>query len=131
MRRAIDLVRRNLLVVAVIVLAMGASAYAGSRIGSKDLKGMRFVDATKTIKDGQRKNVKANCRKGEVVINVGYAITPELQTDPTPVANVVSLFATKRSGKGRGPDQVLLDVSNPGNSGRSFQADAFGWCLKK
>ena len=51
--------RRNLVLVAVIVLGLGAGAYAASKTGAGDLKNMRLVSNEKTIKEGQRKNVKA------------------------------------------------------------------------
>jgi hypothetical protein len=127
----IRILRKNLVLVAVLVLGLSAGAYAAKRIGSDDLKGMRFVEASKTIKPDQRKNVKANCRKGELLINSGYGISPDIREDPTPQANVVSLLAVRRQSKGKFPDQVILDVANPGNGGLPFEADAFAWCLKQ
>ncbi len=131
MHSVIRILRKNLVLVAILVLGLSAGAYAAQRIGSDDLKGMRFVGASKTIEPDQRKNVKANCRKGEVLINPGYGISPDIREDPTPEANVVSVLAVQRKSKGKFPDQVILDVANPGNGGRPFDADAFGWCLKR
>jgi hypothetical protein len=131
MRVALGFLRRHLLLVALIVLAGSATAYAASRIGSDGLKGTRLVENSKLIKPGQIKNVKANCRKGELLINSGYGISPDIREDPTPQANVVSLLAVRRQSKGKFPDQVILDVANPGNGGLPFEADAFAWCLKQ
>ena len=88
---------------------------------------MRFIGASKTIKPDQRKNVKANCREGEALLNPGYGITPDLVQDPTPQATVVSFITVARKAKGRFPDQALLDVANIDNGELSFEADVFGW----
>lgn len=124
------MLRRNLVLVAVIVLGLSAGAYAASRVGSDDLKGMRSISAEKTIKPGQRKNVKANCRKGEALVDHGFSVAPDLATDPTPRANVLTSIATKRNGKGRFPDQALLSVANTDNGELAFKAEVTGWCLK-
>ena len=44
---------------------------------------------------------------------------------------MVSFLTVARKAKGRFPDQALLDVANIDNGELSFEADVFGWCLKK
>jgi hypothetical protein len=127
--RMLGFLRRNLLIVAVLVLAGSATAYAASRIGADDLKGTRFVENTKTIKPGQTKNVKANCRKGELIVGVGYGFASEATSEPN--ATVLSFGAAKRQDKGRFPDQAALTAGSLTEGEMDFEATVTGWCLKQ
>ncbi len=129
MRVALGFLRRHLLLVALIVLAGSATAYAASRIGSDGLKGTRFVENSKLIKPGQIKNVKANCRKGELIVGVGYGVRSEAA--PEPDATVLSFGPVKRQDKGRFPDQAVVSVGNLAAAGIEFEATVTGWCLKQ
>ena len=130
MRVALGFLRRHLLLVALIVMVVGsATAYAASRVGSGDLKGTRFVENAKLIKPGQIKNVKANCRKGELIVGVGYGVASEATSEPD--ATVLSFGPAKRQDKGRFPDQGVLTVGNLATAGMEFEATVTGWCLKQ
>ena len=128
MRQALGFVRRHLLLVGVIVLAAGGTAYAASRSGSDDLKGTRFVENSKTIKEGQIKNVKANCRSGELILDVGYSLGSETASQPNPT--VLAFGGEQRKGQGRFPDQAVITVGNI-TGGQEFEATVTGWCLKQ
>lgn len=115
------------LVIAILALmvAIGGTAYAASKVGGKDLKSLKVRSNELTLQPGAEGGVRANCKRGERYVSGGWDATPA--NAPLPALNITTAGPTV--GAARNPRGFELIAANTGAQQAFVSVNAL--CLKK
>ncbi|MBW8060752.1 MAG: hypothetical protein FVQ78_10650 [Solirubrobacterales bacterium] len=91
------------LVISVLALlvALGGTSYAASKVGGSDLKSIKVRTANTTMQPGAETSLKRKCKKGEQYISGGFDTTPtDAPGQPINISSATSSTNAKNKANG-------------------------------